>query len=233
MPNIGETFGIIPRKTVPIIWAIDTSGSMCGDRIKAVNDAMSEWMAELKRVNDLDPDYEIKVGVLKFSTGASWITSNGLESIETFQWTEFQAGGLTDLGAAIRELGSKLSRKEFLTDYVGYCRPLIIFITDGSPTDDWESAFEKAKANKWFDFTLKVAIAIGDDVDGDVLEKLVGNCEAFVRVNDKNLKKSTIDFLTLIWECSHRVAGNPPIYNNTEQHVTDEEIDAIWTDIWN
>lgn len=190
MPDIREQ-ETIARKLLPIIYVLDTSGSMAGDRIAAVNTAMSETMEVLKDVSNNNPTAELKIGVLQFASGAKWITSNGFVYMDDFYWNDLKAGGLTDLGSALDELQSKLSRSAFLNSDVGYKVPVIIFMSDGGPTDDYEKALKKInETNKWFRASTKIAIAVGDEANVDVLQKIVGNQEAVIRVDDlESLKK--------------------------------------------
>lgn len=185
--------GTILKKVLPIIYVIDTSGSMIGDRIAAVNEAMHECEDILKEKAGESPDAEIKIGALKFSSGAQWLTKSGLVSLEDFFWNDAQAGGVTDLGKALKELESKLSRRDFLVSDTGFCLPVIIFMSDGGPTDDWQKELANANANnKWFKRARKIAIAIGDDADKEVLKELVGSMEAVVQANDLETLKSLI-----------------------------------------
>lgn len=188
-----EIKGTLAKKVLPIIYVIDTSGSMEGDRIAAVNEAMHECEEILREKSADNPDAEIKVGALKFSSGAQWVTKSGLVSLEDFYWNDVQAGGVTDLGAALKELDNKLSRNSFLVSETGFCLPVIIFMSDGGPNDDWKKALGQVNANnKWFNKARKVAIAIGDDADQDVLKELVGTKEAVVQANDLETLKSLI-----------------------------------------
>lgn len=185
--------GVTAKKVLPIIYVIDTSGSMSGSRIAKVNEAMHECENILKEKAGESPDAELKIGALKFSSGAQWVTKSGFVSLEDFYWNDVQAGGVTDLGAAIKELESKLSRSAFLVSDTGFCLPVIIFMSDGGPTDAWQNALNKANAtNRWFQSARKIAIAIGDDADKDVLKELVGNGEAVVQANDLVTLKSLI-----------------------------------------
>ena len=190
MPDIREQEAIA-RKLLPIIYVLDTSGSMSGDRIAAVNSAMNETMEVLKDVSKNNPTAELKIGVLQFASGASWITDKGLVFMDDFYWNDLKAGGLTDLGVALEELDKKLSRSAFLNSSVGYKVPVIIFMSDGGPTDDYEAALKKVNANnRWFRAAVKIAIAVGDGADREVLAKIVGNPEAVIRVDDlETLKK--------------------------------------------
>lgn len=191
MPDIREQEKIA-RKLLPIIYVLDTSGSMDGDRIAAVNAAMNETMEVLRDVSNNNPTAELKIGVLQFSSGAKWITDSGLVFMDDFFWNDLKAGGLTDFGSALNELNKKMSRKEFLNSDVGYKVPVIIFMSDGEPTDDYESAIKKINAsNKWFKASTKIAIAVGDDANIEVLQKIAGNKEAVIKVDDlETLKKS-------------------------------------------
>lgn len=182
----------VARKVLPIIYVLDTSGSMSGDRIASVNEAMNETMEVLKDVSAKNPDAEIKVGVLKFSSGAEWVT-NGLVFMEDFYWNDVKAGGVTDLGSALKELDSKLSRSEFLVSDTGFCVPVIMFMSDGQPTDNYEKALEDIKNNnKWFKYATKISIAVGDDADTEALAKIAGNKEAVVSVTDVETLKMLI-----------------------------------------
>ena len=158
------------KKVLPIIYAIDTSGSMSGDRISAVNEAMHDCEEVLReKASDL-PESEIKIAALEFSSGAKWITKGGLVALEDFYWNDATAGGVTDLGEALKELGSKLSRSAFLVSETGFSLPVIIFMSDGGPTDNWKKELKAVTDNnRWFKDSRKVAIAIGDDAACDAI----------------------------------------------------------------
>lgn len=193
MPNILETEEMA-RKVLPIIYVIDTSGSMCGEKIASVNEAMHETIEVLKEVSNKNPDAKVQVAALSFSSGANWVTSKkGLEDLEDFFWNDIQAGGVTDLGAALNELNNKMSRSEFLKSDTGFCIPVLMFMSDGEPTDEWEKSLKKIQnENKWYKNATKIAIAVGDDARKDILAKVVGNTEAVIAVNDIELLKRLI-----------------------------------------
>ena len=185
----------ISRKLLPIIYVLDTSGSMEGSRIAAVNAAMNETMEVLKDVSQKNPRAELKIGVLQFSTGPQWVT-NELVFMEDFYWNDLKAGGLTDFGSALNELHNKLSREQLLVSEVGFLTPVIIFMSDGEPTDDYESALNKIKSNnKWFQVATKIAIAVGDDANVQVLQEITGNKEAVIKVNDEESTKSLMEII--------------------------------------
>lgn len=189
------------RKILPIIYVIDTSGSMSGDRISAVNEAMYGTVDLMKDIARKEPNAEIKIGILSFASGAEWITKDatgrpGLIYMEDFYWNDLTAGGMTDVGEALAELDQKMSRHAFFSEEVGYKMPVLIFMSDGAPTDDWKGALTKVNdSNKWFRWSTKICMAVGADADKDVLAMIAGrdgrpNIEAVVEVTDvETLKK--------------------------------------------
>lgn len=220
MPDIADQEKVA-RKLLPIIYVLDTSGSMSGDRIAAVNAAMHETMDVLKDVSNNNPTAELKIGVLQFSSGAKWIT-NGLVFMEDFYWNDLKAGGLTDFGSALNELNQKLSRNGgFLTSDVGYKVPVIIFMTDGDPTDDYESALKKISANnKWFKCATKIAIAVGDGANKAVLEKIAGSIEGVIGVDDLETLKQLIRVVSV----TASMIGSK---SKTESDSTSEIMDVV------
>ena len=50
-------------------------------------------------------------------------------------------------------------------------------MTDGYPTDNYKKGFEMLKKNRWFQYGLKIALAIGSNVDLDVLREFTDDEE--------------------------------------------------------
>ena len=172
---------------------MDTSGSMAGSRIGTVNAAMEECIPLLKEVAQANDDAEIRVAILQFSNGASWITpQSGPVGLEDIIWNDLQAGGLTEFGAALNELDRKLSRNEYLKSQTGAYAPVILLLSDGGPTDNWEPALNQIKNNNWFKHAIKIAIDIESESDRYVLEKFTGNSEAILDAKDTNSLKKMI-----------------------------------------
>ena len=168
MGLLDETVSV-PRRTMTLFFLIDTSGSMDGNKIGAVNDAVVNVLPMLNDISETNPDAEIKVAALEFSNGVNWLYDEP-KLAKDFIWQDVTASGLTSLGAACSELASKLSRSGgFMQSASGSFAPAIILLSDGGPTDDYNTGLSKLKANNWFKSAIKIAIAIGDDADKDVL----------------------------------------------------------------
>ena len=138
-----------------------------------------------------NPDAEIKVTALEFSNGTNWLYDEP-KLASDFKWQDVQANGLTSLGAACVELNNKLSRNGFMQAASGSFAPAIILLSDGGPTDDFQSGLNKLKSNNWFKAAIKIAIAIGDDADKDVLKDFTGSIEAVFTVHNIDALKQVI-----------------------------------------
>lgn len=199
MPNANEV-EIVARRVLPVIYVLDTSGSMADERIAAVNAAMNETVDVLKDISKHNPDAEIKIGVLKFAAKAEWVTKNGLVFMEDFFWNDLTVGGTTEVAQALQALDEKLSRKAFLVSDTGFCLPVIIFMSDGAPTDPgiWESKLEKVRnTNKWFKYATKIALAVGEKADKECLARIVGEREAVAEVTDLETLKALIKVVSV------------------------------------
>lgn len=185
----------VPRKTMVLFFLIDTSKSMTGSSIAQVNDAMREILPDLKDISKDNADAKIKIAVLSFSSGCEWITVSP-EELDSFKWSNLNAEGITDLGAACEELNSKLDKSAFLNDTVGNYAPVIILITDGLPTDDYMSGIETLRKNKWFKHAIKIALGV-EDANMKVLEEFTGNVETAIYLSDKSQLKKLIKFISI------------------------------------
>jgi uncharacterized protein YegL len=185
--------GIVRRQMV-LFFVIDTSGSMTGTKIGAVNTAIREVLPELRDIGG--SDVELKIACLKFSTGCEWMHPSPIAS-ESFAWTNVGAEGVTDFGAACKELNDKLSRTKFLSAPSASVAPSIFLMSDGEPTDDYKSALAALWDNSWFKHAIRVAVAIGDDANKDMLKEFTGNIEAVITVHTPEALKKMIRFVSV------------------------------------
>ena len=191
MGLLDETVSV-PRRTMTLFFLIDTSGSMEGNKIGAVNDAVVNVLPILNDISETNPDAEIKVAALEFSSDVRWLYDEP-KSANDFIWQDVTASGLTCLGGACAELAAKLSRNGgFMQSASGSFAPAIILLSDGGPTDNYEVGLAKLQTNNWFKSAIKIAIAIGDDADKEVLKQFTGNSEAVITVHNIDALKQII-----------------------------------------
>ncbi len=176
----------IARQELNLLFVIDNSGSMEGEKLGAVNNAIRDVMSIMPEIQEDTSDAVIKISALKFSDDAKWVYSEP-KSVGDFKWTDLSSDGGTNLSKAYDELSKWLCKKEKggqMPD-MGGIAPIIILMTDGMPTSyDWEKHLDSLKKKGWYRVALKYALAIGVDTDEamDVLKKFTGNPETVLKV---------------------------------------------------
>ncbi len=126
--------GELATRPLHFIWIADCSGSMSIDgKIQALNNAIREALPHMRTVADENPNAEVLVRALKFSTGAQWHVSQPTP-VADFKWVDLQTEGVTDLGRALTMLAEQL-RIPPMTDRA--LPPVLVLISDGCPTDDF------------------------------------------------------------------------------------------------
>lgn len=161
-PDVSNIVTSLKKRAMVVFFVVDISGSMRGARIGAVNDAIRNVLPELKKRERGNTAAEIRIAVLEFSTRANWRTLFP-EPVTSFQYQDIEnVGGGTNYGTAFAALNEKLSRKQFLNSTAGAYTPLIIFMTDGKPSDMglYKEELDRLKHNKWFQYSTRAGIAI-------------------------------------------------------------------------
>lgn len=163
-----------------IFFIADTSGSMYGPRIEALNQTFmraADIVADLQRK---EIGALIKIAVLQFDNDARWnIQPTPVDHFSMPKMTT-ELGRVTDLAAAYTELESKLhSTSGFIRKSAkAMYRPAFILISDGVPTCSAASrkaALDKLRKNDWFAKGIKSAIALDTDTNKDILAEFTGN----------------------------------------------------------
>ena len=182
---------ILPAKKLVLFFVVDTSGSMAGAKIGALNNAVEEVLPMVGKISKESNDAEIQISVLQFSSGVKWSYTDPIPA-DSFSWRTLAASGTTDFGAACKELASKLTRQAggFMASAAGSYAPVFILLSDGGPTDSYETALKNLTEINWFKAGVKIAIAIGDDANVSVLEEFTKTKESVYTVhNIESLKK--------------------------------------------
>ena len=181
----------LPRRSLTVFFLIDTSGSMAGGKISSLNVAIRDTLPMLSQISSENTDTEIKIAALQFASGCDWMYPRPLP-VDDFEWNDLEATGLTSLGAAYQELLKKLSQTTgFMKEANASCAPVMILFSDGVPTDDAKHGLEHLRENNWYKAAIKIAVAIGDDANKEILKEFVNNnSEAVLTVHNVNdLKK--------------------------------------------
>jgi uncharacterized protein YegL len=111
---------------------LDCSGSMAGEKIKALNDGLRLFRAEL----DSDPDARKRVDIAVVAFGEA-VQTTEFQTAEHFIPPLMIADGATPLGDALNKAMDLLEERKatYRRNGTDYLRPWIFLITDGEPTD--------------------------------------------------------------------------------------------------
>ncbi len=196
MAGIYEGAVEVSRRTMTLFFLVDTSGSMEGSKIGELNAAVEDVIPEIRKISEENADAAIKIAVLEFSDGARWATPIPMDAAD-YTWNYLTAAGMTDFGEMCKALNEKLSRKAFMSDVAGSFAPAIFLLSDGEPSDEYQKELQNLKENNWFKKAIKVAVAIGEDANRDVLAEFTGNREAVLTVHTPQALAKMIRFVSV------------------------------------
>lgn len=169
--------GELATRPLHFIWIADASGSMKDDgKIQSLNMAIREAIPHMQKVASENPNAQVLVRAIKFASGAQWHISQPTP-VEDFKWDDLKADGVTDMGKALTMVAEQLTIEKLGERALP---PVLVLISDGQPTDSFEKGLKKLiddPKEHWGKKAVRIAIAIGQDADHDVLQKFIGHNE--------------------------------------------------------
>lgn len=158
----------LARRQLHVIFALDCSGSMRGDRIASLNYAMRTTLPELRKVAEENPEIDVRLRVLRFADAAAWHIAD--VAIADARWDDISAGGETSMGAAFRSIADALSAENMSGRQLP---PVLVLASDGYPTDEFEAGLDALFGETHARNAIRLAIAIGGEADLEVLERFI------------------------------------------------------------
>ncbi|MCC5656487.1 VWA domain-containing protein [Nostoc sp. XA010] len=165
MPEFVEN----PENRCPVILLLDTSGSMSGQPIQELNQGLAAFKADV--LKDSQASLSVEVSMITF--GPIVKLTQDFVTIDQFTPPTLEVDGVTPMGGAIEyALDFLENRKQTYKDNgILYYRPWVFLITDGAPTDSWQSAAQRlrqAEAQSRLSF-----FAVGvKDADMNILKQI-------------------------------------------------------------
>ncbi len=212
------------RTTVlPVFLILDISSSMHGSKMEAVNTAVWGMMEHF--TNEMHSGVDIIFSAISFGDKAR--LHMPLSYVYDLKWKPMIANGVTALGAALKMVKKMIEDKQ--TTPLKSFRPLIVLVTDGSPTDSWEQSMEDFIRNGRSSKCDRMALAIGMSADNNVLNLfLEGTNHSLVRA--KNVAQVYEFFQKVSKSISIRASSSNPnlvpddsLVNITDQNDFDNE----------
>lgn len=158
-----------PENRCPVILLLDTSGSMSGQPIQELNRGLAAFKADV--LKDSQASLSVEVAIITF--GPIVKLTQDFVTIDQFTPPTLEVAGVTPMGAAIEYALDFLEnrKKTYKDNGILYYRPWVFLITDGAPTDSWDSAAQRlrqAEAQSRLSF-----FAVGvKDADMNILKQI-------------------------------------------------------------
>jgi uncharacterized protein YegL len=156
------------RRAQPVLLVCDTSGSMQGAPLAALQFFLQELLPHLRQRAAASPHLEVSVEALTYASKAQW-QGSGPTPAADFQPPPLVAGGDSALGSALVLLEERLARPPRR----GALPPLLILMTDGYPTDGWRPMLTSLAQTPRFASCLRALISFGPDLCLDLIEEFL------------------------------------------------------------
>ena len=160
-----------PTRPLPVFVLADISGSMKELRkIDTLNNSVTTMIRSFAAEDSLRG--EIQVGVVTFGDTAR--LHQPLVPAAQLEWTNMHAVGGTPLGGAFALITDLLADEDVIPKRA--FMPVLILVSDGKPTDEWEDPLERLLASPRGEKAVRLAVGIGSDMeeeDFSVLRKFI------------------------------------------------------------
>lgn len=182
---------------LPVFYVLDTSGSMMGDPVDALNRSMQACIRVLQNA-ERSENLDIRMAVLSYDSDVRWQNPTAMEPVSTLVWKDLKTGGLTEVGTALKELNRKLQLNAFLNFSEKTDAPIVIFMTDGYATDNYRYHLEQLRKNPIFMDAKKVGIAFNSSMGADrqMVQEVAGSAQKVVQVDDLDSFAKVLPALT-------------------------------------
>ena len=159
-----------PEPRCPCVLLLDTSKSMRGEAIQALNNGLSAFHDDLVK----DPLAARRVEVAIVTFGGEVKVVHDFLPVDAFTPPTLKAGGLTPMGTGILTSLEILEARKavYKAHGVPYYRPWIFMITDGKPKGEPEGAMGDAVGRLHDAETSKRVVFFSVAVRGAYIEKL-------------------------------------------------------------
>lgn len=165
----------LANRPLHFFYICDCSGSMAAQgKMQALNQSIRQSLPGMARVARDNPEARVLVRAVAFADQARWHIAEPTP-VDQLQWRDLQAGGITAMGEALELIGSALHTPPMEERALP---PVLVLISDGQPTDDFEAGLARMMREPWAQKAVRLAIALGHDADLEVLQQFIGPAPA-------------------------------------------------------
>ncbi len=144
LPNLADAveFAENPEPRCPCVLLVDTSGSMQGAAMAALNDGLRAFKNDLMK--DALASRRVEVAIVTFSSDVQVVQD--FVTADQFEPPTLHAEGTTLMGSAIHQALDLLAARkaQYRTSGIAYYRPWVFMITDGEPQGEPDEVIQQA-----------------------------------------------------------------------------------------
>ena len=209
MDTTGSIFDIPSagtQKSLLVLFIVDATRTMDGQAIAQVNVAIQELTEELRNFAT-NNNIAWKLGICSFTNSIRWVQEPkniaelfGIEKIVT-------RPGLTQYGGVYHELNKRLKKGDLIEEVGKQASPVLIFLTDGAPTDDYKSDLADLQKNPFYQAAMRAAVVMGEGAEDPKAKAAVGEFATNGLVLTTGTHMSIVSAIELA--TMHVVAGGP------------------------
>lgn len=194
LPKPGPETGL-DKRPLHFFFLVDCSGSMeIAGKIHSLNEAIRNALPHMRKAAAGQPEAQMLVRAIKFSSGAQWHTPRPTPVAE-FNWTDLTAGGPTDMGKALQMLADELKPAPAGPMPQRALPPVLVLLTDGEPTDDFGSGLKVLMDQPWGRKAVRLGIAIGQDANLEVLQRFIGSAGGELKPLQANNPEALVHYI--------------------------------------
>ena len=162
-------FATNPEPRCACVLLLDTSSSMSGKAIAALNEGLRAFASDLG--TDALARQRVEVAVVTFGGGVQ--TKQEFVTAGQYEPATLSVNGGTPMGAAVVHALDMIERRkaDYRENGIVYYRPWVFLITDGAPTDDWKQAAARVREMEEANGVAFFAVGV-EGADMGVLEQL-------------------------------------------------------------
>lgn len=180
-----DVLGEVPEYVKLLVILVDCSGSLEGTLIGSVNSLMEEILADLERASG-----DRRIIVATYGDSVSW-SSSAPQTLEDFGgWRRVHAGGMSNLGEALKQLSVKLKDKDWYPKGTIGTKEVFLLFSDGMATDHYEDGMELLKKNEVFKRGIRLAVNFSELSDTKVLEDFAGGSGGVLNLKRNEITKA-------------------------------------------
>ncbi|MGM9991763.1 MAG: VWA domain-containing protein [Candidatus Bruticola sp.] len=152
-----------------IFFLIDCSDNAASE-INKVVEAVNSIVPDLQKANSLYPKMRMKARAMRFSTGAYFVSPAAMD-IDRFKLSNVFGGGACEMGKAFETLYEQI---KLITPEAGGIPPVLVLISNGRPTDDYQKSLTALKSLNSFKKAIRWSFAVGSNPDKQMLLEFTG-----------------------------------------------------------